>query len=403
METVFIYASTDAPLIATVGRQERDPWNPPPPAARRPAARPAAHRLLRLRRRRLVVLRLVGLRRRAPGCGSRWPSRPTEHFSPYGAGRHLPQPARRHRGADRAWTPTAPRPPRSPSPGAAQGRPQLAVHAARGHVPGRHRRHRRAAVAAALTHAARAEPGARRPHRRRAHREGRGRRTGARHHRPARPRAAAAAVQPRPRRALPEGVRRRSGAVDPVGTATGPFELTKTTGDHRGHPRPLRRLLGRPRPGLRHRRPVHRRRHRPRQRPAHRPGRHRRGDPRRAGRLPRQGHPSARRPPPATTSLHLNTRSGAFTDPKLRAAAREAVDTSAVAERRVRRPRRAGQGHLRPRADLGGGQARPAHRPGRRPPTPDGNPSPSPPTTTGPNCPRSPRCCNSSWRRPGSR
>ena len=134
---------------------------------------------------------------------------------------------------------------------------------------------------------------------------------------------------------------------------------------HVRHPRPQRRLLGRPRPGLRHRRPLHRRRHRPRERPAHRRDRYRRGDPRRAGRHPRQGHSQgdghhphhqsaaqrevgplqgpegARRRPPGRR--HLRARRG-----------------------RVRGTRRTRRRHLRPRRDLGRGQAAAAGREGER-------------------------------------
>ena len=105
-----------------------------------------------------------------------------------------------------------------------------------------------------------------------------------------------------------------------------------------------------------------------------------------------------------TTSLLLNTRSGPFKDPKAprrRPRGRRHLRPRQGRLRGVRRPRR---GHLRPRRDLGRGQARRSRPAGRTAADPDGDQrSPSPPTTTGPNCPRSPRCCNSSWRRPGSR
>ncbi len=62
------------------------------------------------------------------------------------------------------------------------------------------------------------------------------------------------------------------------------------------------------------------------------------------------------------TSLYLNTRSGVFADAGLRAAAREAIDTSVIAKDVYERPRRGGTGPLRPRPELGREQAAPAHR-----------------------------------------
>lgn len=63
-----------------------------------------------------------------------------------------------------------------------------------------------------------------------------------------------------------------------------------------------------------------------------------------------------------TTSLQLNTRTGPFKDPELRAAAREAVDSSALVKGVFEGYADPGGKHLRTGRDLGRGQARTAHR-----------------------------------------
>lgn len=70
---------------------------------------------------------------------------------------------------------------------------------------------------------------------------------------------------------------------------------------------------------------------------------------------------------------------------------------------RLRGVRRPGRGRLRSRRHLGREQAGEAKPDVRTPPSPTASGSPSPPTTTGPSCPRPPRWCNSSSRRPASR
>ncbi len=91
-----------------------------------------------------------------------------------------------------------------------------------------------------------------------------------------------------------------------------------------------------------------------------------------------------------TTSLLLNASSGTFEDAGLRAAARGAIDTSVFAKDVY-------EGYADPSAGIYGPAVTWAEgsgpRPwaGRRPRSPVAPPSTSPPTTTGPSCPRSPR------------
>ncbi len=103
-----------------------------------------------------------------------------------------------------------------------------------------------------------------------------------------------------------------------------------------------------------------------------------------------------------TTGLLLNSKSGAFKDAGLRAAARAAVDTSALADGVYEGHADAGVGIYGPAVTWAEGKRQqPVGR--AKAGSPTVRPSPSPPTTTGPSCPRSPRYSSSSWRRPGSR
>ncbi len=296
---------------------------PPPPPPRRPRARPPHIRLLRLRRRQ----RRRGRRGGRPAA--RRPRLPARREPlPVRRRRHHPQPARRHRGTDQARRQRLRRP--GPRRVLAPGRrPCLGVHTARGRLPGRHRRHARRRRRLPRPRR-RGRARARRPGRRPAHGEGRRRPGRADHHRHPRPDPAPAAVQPQPRRPLRQGLQGRR-PRRPRRHRDRPVRADRRQRLHLRRPRPVRRLLGRPRPGLRHRRPLHRRRHRPHQRPAHGRGRHRRGRARRPGRHPRQGHPARHRHHPHHQPA-AQRPDRALRRPGVRAAARAAVDTSALSE-----------------------------------------------------------------------
>ncbi len=70
-------------------------------------------------------------------------------------------------------------------------------------------------------------------------------------------------------------------------------------------------------------------------------------------------------PMPRTNTLYLNTRRGAFSNPALRAAARDAIQRDILVKKRLRKPRRCGEWAVRPGDSMGGSVAPASQRPCR--------------------------------------
>ena len=101
-----------------------------------------------------------------------------------------------------------------------------------------------------------------------------------------------------------------------------------------------------------------------------------------------------------TTSLHLNTRTGVFKDAKLRAAARAAVDTSAIADGVYEGHADAVRGIYGPALTWAEGKrVQPTGR--AKAAAPKGASVTLAAYDNRPKLPKPPRCSSSSWRRPG--
>ena len=194
----------------------------------------------------------------------------------------------------------------------------------------------------------------------------------------------------------------KNGTVEPGRHRHRPLRAHEDHRRHGGHPDRFDDYWGGLAQASGHRRPVHRRRHRPRQRPAHRPGRHRRGDPRRPGRLPGQGHRprDGHRPHHQPAPQHQVRRLQGPRAARRRPRGHRHLRTRQGRLRGIRRPR---PGHLRPRPDLGRGKRVAArrtgegHQPRRQEHHPRHLRQPARAARSRPGA------ASSSWRRPGSR